>query len=132
MKTAILPASALAGLAALAALAALATAPGCTCSRTPSLPAEAAADFGNYAAPAPRADDMVPYLTAARAAVEKRAAPPPAAPALPGRRVFVAFWPGRGGGPRGEAVVGSGNGGDLGEPFTSAAGRVASATRRGA
>jgi hypothetical protein len=118
----------LAALAPLAVLAALAAVPGCTCSRTPSLPAEAAADFGNYAAPSPSPADMTPYLAAARAAIEKKApaSPPPIAPALPGRRVFVAFWPGLGGGPRGEAVIASANGATLADAVTGAAGRVAS------
>ncbi|MGH7438671.1 MAG: hypothetical protein ACRENE_23535, partial [Polyangiaceae bacterium] len=68
-----------------------------------------------------------PYLAAARAVIEKKApAPSPASlPPLPGRRVFVAFWPGPGGGTRGEALVGSANGPTLGDAVLGAAGRVA-------
>src|SRR5579862_1942500 len=99
--------------------------PACTCSQTPALPAEAAADFGNLAVPAPGAGEMVPYLAAARAVIEKKA--PASLPALPGRRVFVAFWPGQGGGTRGEALalVASANGSTLGDAVLGAAGRVA-------
>ena len=105
----------------------LAAIPACTCSQTPALPAEAAADFGNLAAPAPGAGEMALYLAAARAILEKKApAPSPGSlPTLPGRRVFVAFWPGRGGGTRGEALVGSANGSTLADAVLGAAGRVA-------
>jgi hypothetical protein len=102
-------------------LAALAAGPGCTCSRA-SLPAEAAQDFGDIAAPAPSVADIVACLAEARAVIEQQPPPPPApASKLPGRRVFLAFWPGSGGGPRGEAVVASSSGATLGEAVHAAA-----------
>jgi hypothetical protein len=99
----------------------LSIAPACTCSRTAPLPAEVGQDFGSVAAPAPGAADIGPYLALARAVVEQRSPQPlPPAAAAAGRRVFLAFWPERGG-VRGDAIVGSASGATLAAAVTAAA-----------
>jgi hypothetical protein len=110
----------LAAATGVATLATLAAAPGCTCGRA-SIPAEAAQDFGDMAAPAPSVADIASYLAGARAIIEKGPPPAPHPTALPGRRVFLAFWPGTGGGTRGEALVASARGATLDESVLGAA-----------
>jgi hypothetical protein len=69
---------------------------------------------------------MASYLALARATLEKRPPPPPPASSTQrGRRVFLGFWPGRGGGTRGEAVVASANGATLGDAVLGAANALA-------
>jgi hypothetical protein len=111
-------------------LVSLAVGPGCTCGRA-AVPAEAAEDFGDIASAPPSAADMVAYLAAARAVLEKRGGGPVLPPDTKGRRVFLGFWPGPGGGPRGEAEVASASAGTLGDAVLAAAHALATAIGTG-
>jgi len=90
-------------------------------------PAEAGRDFGNLALPLGGAADATSYLAMARAIVDRRgrgAVPPP--PPGPGRRVFLAAWPGSAASPAGILpVVTSANGANLADAVAAAADALA-------
>jgi hypothetical protein len=86
-------------------------------------PADAGRDFGNLALALGGASDAAPYLAMVRAIVDHRgraavAAPPPG----PGRRVFLAAWPGSAGTAAGAVpAVTSANGATLADAVAAAA-----------
>jgi hypothetical protein len=90
-------------------------------------PAEAGRDFGNLGLPLGGAADATGYLAMARAIVDHRgrgAVPPP--PPGPGRRVFLAAWPGSATSPAGVLpVVTSANGANLADAVAAAADALA-------
>jgi hypothetical protein len=107
------------GALALAVLFALSA--GCTRGRG-GAPPEAGRDFGNLGG---GAVDATPYLAMARAIVEHRGrATAPNPPAAPGRRVFLAVWPGSSG-PGGPPIVTTANAASLADAVAAAADAVA-------
>jgi hypothetical protein len=91
----------------------------CTCDRRPS-PVDVRHDFGALGEPVP---DVVPFLVMARAIVDKRGrASVPEAPAAPGRRVMLVFWPTSG---KGGSSVATANGATMADAVAAAAEELA-------
>jgi hypothetical protein len=89
-------------------------------------PAEAGRDFGNLALPLGDAADATPYLAMARAiALHRGRGAVPAPPPGPGRRVFLAAWPGSASPAGILPVVTSANGASLADAVAAAADALA-------